>query len=119
MALRDLRLRALADAPAAFEMTLPEAKRRTDEDWRQRFASSDDRFTFVEDGANGRLVGMAFGFFDPGTRAAYLGGMFVEPANRGAGVGRTLVGAIVGARVGRCASGAGGESRADGGGAAL
>ncbi|TML85513.1 MAG: GNAT family N-acetyltransferase [Actinobacteria bacterium] len=45
----------------------------------------------VEDGPNGGLGGMASGFYDAGTNVAYLAGMFVEPAYRGAGVGRRLV----------------------------
>jgi hypothetical protein len=35
-AVRALRLRAPADAPEAFEMTLAQAEQGTDEDWRQR-----------------------------------------------------------------------------------
>jgi RimJ/RimL family protein N-acetyltransferase len=93
-AVRDLRLRALTDAPTAFERTLAEATEWTDDDWMQRFVPTDERVTFVEERGDGKLVGMASGFFDPDTHVVYLGGMFVEPANRGVGMGRGLVQAV-------------------------
>jgi GNAT superfamily N-acetyltransferase len=75
-------------------MTLTEAQQWTDDEWRQRFAPSAERVTLVEDGPDGGLVGMATGFYELGTKVGYLAGMFVEPANRGAGVARRLVEAV-------------------------
>ena len=89
--MRALRLRALADAPEAFEMTLAQAEQGMDEDWRQRVAGGDERVTFVEEDEDGNLVGMAVGLFDPDARVAHLVGMFVEQRKRRAGVGRGLV----------------------------
>jgi GNAT superfamily N-acetyltransferase len=93
-AVRALRLRALADAPDAFEMTLAQAEQWTDEDWRRRVAEGDERLTFVEEDDDGNLVGMAVGLFEPPARVAHLVGMFVEPRRRRAGLGRGLVEAV-------------------------
>jgi GNAT superfamily N-acetyltransferase len=93
-AVRALRLRALADAPDAFEMTLAQAEQWTDEDWRRRVAEGNERVTFVEEDEDGNLVGMAVGLLDPAARVAHLVGMFVEPGKRRAGLGRGLVEAL-------------------------
>jgi GNAT superfamily N-acetyltransferase len=93
-AVRALRLRALADAPEAFEMTLGQAEQSTEEEWRRRVAEGDERVTFVEEDEDGNLVGMAVGLFDPAARVAHLVGMFVEPGKRRAGLGRGLVEAV-------------------------
>jgi GNAT superfamily N-acetyltransferase len=93
-AVRALRLRALADAPDAFEMTLAQAEQWTDEDWRRRVAEADERLTFVEEDDDGNLVGMAVGLLVPAARVAHLVGMFVEPGKRRAGLGRGLVEAV-------------------------
>jgi GNAT superfamily N-acetyltransferase len=95
-AVRALRLRALADAPEAFEMTLAQAEQWTDEDWRRRVAEGEERVTFVEEDEDedGSLVGMAVGLFEPAARVAHLVGMFVEPRRRRAGLGRGLVEAV-------------------------
>jgi GNAT superfamily N-acetyltransferase len=93
-AVRALRLRALADAPEAFEMTLAQAEQWTDEDWRRRVAERDERVTFVEEDEDGNLVGMAVGLFDPAARVAHLVGMFVEPGKRHTGLGQGLVEAV-------------------------
>jgi GNAT superfamily N-acetyltransferase len=93
-AVRALRLRALADAPDAFEMTLAQAEQWTDEDWRQRVAEGDESLTFVEEDEDGNVVGMAVGLFEPAARVAHLVGMFVESSRRRAGLGRGLVEAV-------------------------
>jgi GNAT superfamily N-acetyltransferase len=93
-AVRALRLRALAHAPDAFEMTLAQAERWTDEDWRRRVAEGDERLTFVEEDEDGNLAGMAVGLFEPAARTAHLVGMFVEPGRRRTGFGRGLVEAV-------------------------
>ena len=102
-ALRDLRLRALADAPLAFSTTLAEAQLRTDPWWRDaasRGAEGKGWVTFVAE-RDGALVGMASGHFpdeglhpldDP--QLASLMQMWVEPAQRRTGLGRRLVDAV-------------------------
>jgi GNAT superfamily N-acetyltransferase len=92
--LRDLRLRALADTPQAFAETLKEAQQLSDDEWKERVAPSKERASFVEEADDRSLIGMAFGFFDASEEVVYLGGMFVDPARRGAGVGRRLVEAV-------------------------
>ena len=92
--MRALRLRALADAPEAFEMTLLEAEQWTDEEWRRRVAEGEERLTLVEEDEDRNLVGMAVGLFEPAVRVVHLVGMFVEPGSRRAGLGRELVEAV-------------------------
>ena len=101
--LKDLRLRALADAPLAFSTTLAEGQTRSDDDWRaaaQRGAEGTGWITFVAE-EDGRLVGMASGHFpveqhhpidDPAI--ASLMQMWVAPEARRRGVGRGLVDAV-------------------------
>jgi GNAT superfamily N-acetyltransferase len=92
-AVRELRLRALADAPDAFAETLADAEALTDEGWMERLAPCTERQWFVEESVRGDLVGMAIGFYD-GRSSAYLGGMWVDPQHRGSGIGRRLVDAV-------------------------
>lgn len=103
--LRDLRLRALADAPEAFLTTLGQAQRWSEEEWQEaaRRGTSGDRWcTFVADD-DGRLVGMATGHFpdelhqvlDDPTLVSLIQ-MWVEPAARRAGLGTRLVQAVLG-----------------------
>lgn len=103
--LRDLRLRALADAPQAFLTTLGEAQRWSEEEWREatrRGASGDRWCTFVADD-DGRLAGMATGHFPDERHQALddpalvsLIQMWVEPAARRTGLGTRLVQAVLG-----------------------
>ena len=92
--IRDLRLRAIADSPEAFAATLEEARQRSDDEWRDRFAFSEGARYFVEEVSDRGLVGMAFGFYDATTKVACLGGMFVERAHRRAGIGLQLAEAV-------------------------
>ncbi len=91
---RAIRLRALADAPGAFAVTLAEDAARPDASWRERLEAS-DAATFVAraDGADvGLVVGASFRGREP---AAGLFAMWVAPEARGAGVGALLVDAVV------------------------
>jgi GNAT superfamily N-acetyltransferase len=102
-ALRDLRLRALADSPNAFASTLSEAQARDTAWWREsarRSAEEEAWVTFVAE-RDGRLIGMATGTFpverlhaldDPAV--ASLIQMWVDPSSRRTGIGRELVEAI-------------------------
>lgn len=97
MSLRDLRLRALADAPHMFGTTLAFAKSRSDDDWKsaaRRGESAEDWATFVADD-RGQLVGMASGTVEE-QGVVDLIQMYVEPAARRSRVGTRLGEAIIG-----------------------
>jgi len=88
--LRDIRLRALADAPDAFGSTLAEERERGDDAWRD-WASRTDRGIVIAE-LGGRLVGLASGGPAPGgDGAAGLYAMWVEPTSRGSGVAAKIV----------------------------
>ena len=92
--LRDLRLRALLDAPDAYGSTFEEESADSDEAW-QRRADHPDRIMAVAVDESGRFVGMASG--GPaweGLDGAGLFGMWVDPAVRGQGIGEALIGVI-------------------------
>lgn len=92
---RDLRLRALADAPEAFARSLEEEQRLSESEWREFVSPSDTRVWFVETNDDGEFVGMAFGFLDDPSKTAYLGGMWVEPEHRRSRIGKRLVETVI------------------------
>jgi GNAT superfamily N-acetyltransferase len=97
-ALRALRLRALAEAPAAFASTLAAESALDDDHWRRlvQEAVAGDEGSIAIAIDDERWVGMAGGYWferDPGI--AQLWGLWVEPAARGRRIGAALVGAIV------------------------
>ena len=95
--LRDLRLRALLDAPDAFGSTYAEESRRTDADWMgwaADLAEGGSSFGVVAD--DGSWIALAVGAPHrdlPGE--AWLFAMWVAPDARHAGVGRALVEHVV------------------------
>jgi GNAT superfamily N-acetyltransferase len=95
--LRDVRLRALADAPYAFWSSLAREVDRGPEFWEDRVAESElgehgAVFIAVE---NDRSVGMAGGFVvGEGSGVVVLWGMWVDPLVRQGGLGRALVEAV-------------------------
>ena len=95
--LRDIRLRALADAPDAFGRTFEEERGRPDAAWKAQLARSvrsDATLTAVAE-RDGEPVGFVHAEVHPGEpRTAELYGMWVAPAARRAGAGRALVDAI-------------------------
>jgi GNAT superfamily N-acetyltransferase len=94
-ALRDVRLRALEEAPSAFATRFEEARTRPDEwwvDWTARSATDHDQAMFLA-WVDDEPVGIAGTFVDDGTR--WLISMWTTPALRGRGVGRALVDAVV------------------------
>ncbi|WP_437936906.1 N-acetyltransferase family protein [Sorangium sp. So ce341] len=84
---RDVRLRALADAPHAFGATLEEWENASEDRWRARLAlpGSHNLVAYVDGGP----VGMATGAPFEGTYE--LISMWVAPEVRGRGVGDALV----------------------------
>jgi ribosomal protein S18 acetylase RimI-like enzyme len=92
---RDLRLRALADAPDSFGSSLEEEERLGHSAWRERMAPGDSRVWFVEATDDDDFVGMAVGTMDDPSQTAYLFGMWVEPERRRSGIGKRLVETVV------------------------
>ena len=89
---RDLRLRALADAPRAFLSTLEDEQAYADEVWQDRAATRADRLSLVCE-ADGDLVGGAVGILEGAD--VYLVAMWVAPSHRREGLGLELVDRIV------------------------
>lgn len=96
--LRDIRLRALADAPTAFGSTLANEQARPATEWDHVAAEdalSGTRVRFVAE-ENGRWYGMAGGFVRPeDPETVQLVSMWVDPARRRAGLGTSLVETVV------------------------
>ena len=89
--LRDLRLRALHDAPAAFGSSAADAERLSEEDWRRRLEGS-----AVFMARSGELdVGLVAGIPAESPGEAELISMWVASAWRGHGVGAALVDHVV------------------------
>lgn len=92
--LRDIRLRALRDAPDAFGATFNEESADPDEAWKHQ-ADRPDGLMVVAVDEGGRFVGMAFGGPAWGDiEGAALYGMWVDPEARGQRVGEALIGVI-------------------------
>lgn len=95
---RAVRLAALADAPDAFQATYDEEAAQPEAFWRDRArrgAAGDTVATFVAVQGD-RHIGTVTGLLGDGQGPAQLVAMWVEPAARGAGVGRALVDAVCG-----------------------
>jgi GNAT superfamily N-acetyltransferase len=96
---RELRLRALADAPDAFAQTLAHAEAQPPSYWEELTRSvtaPGGRAMFVaEDGP--RAVGLVFGLLDSARpTVGRVGGMWVAPEARGRGAGLALLDAVLG-----------------------
>jgi GNAT superfamily N-acetyltransferase len=98
-ALRELRLRALADAPAAFASRADAEAQFPDDHWLTLVddALAGDRATITVAVDGARWVGMAAGhWFERDRGIAQLWGLWVDPAARGTGTAPALVGAVRG-----------------------
>src|SRR5436190_512667 len=94
-ALRDTRIRALADAPDAFATTHAEAVARSDawwRDWAERSAAGDDQAMFLA-WRDDEPVAIA-GALRAGGRVDVIS-MWTSPGERGGGIGRALLDAAV------------------------
>jgi RimJ/RimL family protein N-acetyltransferase len=99
--LRDVRLRALRNAPGAFSSTFEQSRHRPIAEWDDMAgngSSGGDQAMFVAEPADGRgpFLGLAGGLAAesrPGS--VQLISMWVDPTKRGAGVGADLVSAVV------------------------
>jgi GNAT superfamily N-acetyltransferase len=95
---RDLRLRALADAPDAFGSTLAAEQGRPDEEWAARLAPDGAPYRALPLLAElgGRPLGLAFGLIeDAEPEVAHVYQMWVDAAGRRMGAARLLLDAIV------------------------
>ncbi|HEU4337434.1 MAG TPA: GNAT family N-acetyltransferase [Nocardioides sp.] len=90
--LREIRLRALADAPEAFGAVLAEVEAYDDRVWRDRLATNNP--TYVVREATG-TVAMAGGFAPPDSSVAFVWGMWTAPAARGRGHSSALLDTVV------------------------
>lgn len=89
--LREVRLRALADAPYAFGSTVAEESAWDD----QRWASSTSRLTWFVAGDDRRPVGLVAGVQAPeDADARAVISMWVAPGHRGTPLGRSLLDAV-------------------------
>ena len=95
LTLRDLRLRSIADAPSAFGQPIEEARGRPEKEWHRsaRRSSRGDNRTWLIAEHQGRAVGLVQGRKRrPATLLLFS--MWVDPAVRRLGVGRTLIEAL-------------------------
>ena len=94
--LKDMRLRALAEAPTAFAHTHAEISVKPDAYWEEMTVSLTSRNVMFVAETDGRAVGMAFGILQRDRpEVPHVGGMWVDPAARTSGVGRALTGAVL------------------------
>jgi predicted GNAT family acetyltransferase len=91
--LRDIRLRALADAPQAFGATLAAERELPAEAWRRRAVASDRRTMLVA--TDGDLWAGFAGWVREPDGSGQLVSMWVEPTARRRGVATALVRAVV------------------------
>lgn len=87
-AFRDVRLRALSDAPDSFGQTLAASAAQPDDVWRERaHAGGPVVLAFAE----GRAVAMGGLLLPADAAAGFVWGMWVEPAWRGQGLAGRMV----------------------------
>jgi len=94
---RDLRLRALRDAPDSFGDTLAEAAAQPQSYWEDltRSVTEPDRHVMFLACRGEAVLGSTYGLLDRGrTETGRVGGMWVDAAWRGRGVGRALLEAV-------------------------
>ena len=85
---REVRLRALADAPDAFGTTYAEAEAQPESSWRARASGPHPTLVVLEDGSG---VAMGGGFVPPERDRVWVWGMWTAPEARGRGHGSRLL----------------------------
>src|SRR5262245_48022960 len=91
---RDLRLRALRDAPDSFGDTLAHATAQPPSYWEDltRSVAQPGRHVMFLACEGADVLGSTYGLLDPGRAdTGRVGGMWVDPARRRRGVGRALL----------------------------
>jgi GNAT superfamily N-acetyltransferase len=94
--LRELRMRAMADAPDAFGSTLEREAEQPDEHWSALADGGDENGVYVaiDDEA---WIGMAAGYwFERERGIVQLWGMWIDPSRRGERIGERLANAVRG-----------------------
>jgi GNAT superfamily N-acetyltransferase len=94
--LRELRMRAMAEAPGAFGSTAEHEVEQSDEHWSDLADGGEKAGVYVAIDADS-WIGMAAGrWFDHERGVVQLWGMWVEPGRRGERIGERLVGSVRG-----------------------
>ncbi|MBM4385231.1 MAG: GNAT family N-acetyltransferase [Deltaproteobacteria bacterium] len=97
-AFREIRLRALAESPDAFQQTLAGASAWPDAQWEELVAgvaASPTHALFIAERA-GRAIGVVYARLESERpEIAHLGAMWIDPDARRAGVGRLVVDAVL------------------------
>jgi ribosomal protein S18 acetylase RimI-like enzyme len=93
--LRDLRLRALTEAPLAFAASVGEERRLPPEDWEEwaRAGAGDGSTVIIVAVESKRWVGMIVGRMLE-AETAWLEALWVDPTARGRGLGQRLIEAV-------------------------
>jgi GNAT superfamily N-acetyltransferase len=92
--LRDVRLRALAQDPAAFIETHANASGFPEERWRERATPRDSQASFAFE-RDGRFDGLVSCFVADDPATVFLVAMWVAPELRGTGAARQLVESVL------------------------
>ena len=91
-AVRDIRLRALADSPDSFGALLADARELPESVWRERLSAPSPTYV-AWDGTD--PVAMGGGFLVPDSHAAMVWGMWTAPTHRGRGLGGRVLTTVV------------------------
>jgi GNAT superfamily N-acetyltransferase len=92
--LRDVRLRALSEDPAAFIETYANASNLPDDRWRERATATERQASFGYE-RDGRFDGLVSCFVADDLATVFLVAMWVTPELRGAGAAGELVGSVL------------------------
>ena len=93
-ALRDIRLEALRDAPAAFGSTYEREVLRPEAHWRDRIARGGTFLAFVPEVSAAAPAGLIGGYQEVPVTVELVS-MYVRPRARGRGVGEALVATVI------------------------
>jgi ribosomal protein S18 acetylase RimI-like enzyme len=94
--IQDLRIFAVQDAPCAFGQNLEEALATGEEEWRRRLAAGE--YLCAKDESTGDYVGMVCAVQEQNSKSKHVANiysMYICPEQRGKGVGRSLMTALI------------------------